>query len=176
MLTTLFATIIAKCMPIIHLDIVNKRFDAFLASVLMCVIIYILFKIGGAVFYKDKASKRYEEIYDEPVMNFLRIIFVVINMLTIAKIYDNMSNGMPSLNKTIIFILMLIALDVATTIAGYLLYSFDEKEAIIDGFMLQLKNVSITFLMLAIILVILKLTIFGFVLVAMILISIFIRK
>ena len=71
---------------------------------------------------------------------------------------------------------MLIALDLATVIAGYMVYSFDEKEAIIDGFVLQLKNVSITFLMLAIILLILKLTIFGFVLVAIILVSLFIRK
>ena len=176
MLTTLFVTIFAKLMPVFHLDIVNKMFDAFRAVLLMCIVTYLLFKVGSIAFFKENADKRYEELYDEPIINFIRLIYVIINVLTIAKMYNNITNEMPIFYKTAILFVILVILDVANIIAGYNVYSFDVREAIIDGILLQIRNVSLTLLILAVILLILKLTIFGFVLVSVIIISIFIRK
>ena len=176
MLTTLFVAIFAKLMPVFHLDVVNNRFDAFLATLLLFVVIYILFRIGAKAFAKEKAVSRYEDIYEEPVIRFIQIVYVVTAVLTIIRLFNNISNGVPTFDGTFKLFAMLVVLDIVNVIAGFKLYSFDVKEAIIDSFLIQVKNLAYSFIILAIILAILKFTIFGFVLIACIVISIFIRK
>lgn len=168
MITTIIALLLLLVGSMFNLTYIKDFMPTIIAVSCVALIITFAFWSANFIIFKTPKLDRYEKNWDDPILVISRFLYSALVCALIFKILWNCKNGASCLENTIMLWGILLVADVANVFIIFNVYSFDIKGSILDSFMTQIKGVRNGLLMLMTFVAILKFTIFGFLIIIMI--------
>lgn len=111
------------------------------SSIIVWLALTILFWIIHGLFSSDKSLDRYDNLWEDDGVKFMRMVSTFIITLTFTRIIINIGRGNPIWYGQFIGMLVLVAItSIVTVFVIYNSYSYKVFESIVDTILVQIRN------------------------------------
>lgn len=121
------------------------------SSIIVWLALTVLFWIIHILFASDKSVDRYDNLWEDDGVKFMRMISTFILVLTFARIIINIGRGYHMWHGKFILMFVLVAItSIMTLYSIYTAYSYKLRESIVDTVLIQIRNARIACLIMMI--------------------------